>query len=58
MDKGDWVLQKHLRGKFYAGLGTKEGFLEGVTYELYLNHVLEQVRYRMVWRSRERERDA
>lgn len=52
------MLQKHLRGKFYAGLETREGFLEEVTYEFYLNHVLDQVGYRMAWRSRERGRDA
>lgn len=28
-----------------------------MTYELHLNHVLDQVRYRMVYRSRKRERD-
>lgn len=40
------MLEKHLREKFLAGLGIREDFLEEVTFELYLNHMLDQVRYR------------
>lgn len=35
LDGGSQVLQKHRREKFYAGLETREGFLEEVTYELH-----------------------
>lgn len=43
------VLERHLRGKFYAGLGTREASWKR-QLKLYLNHVLNQVRYRMVWK--------